>query len=252
MPARCACRRHARARDCLSASGRGCRPIRRVARSRTAPLAVSADYTFANGEPGDLNPKLLADRLAGVAIVAEADTPETTRLLSDRLARLGCYDGGVRVYWPGFRSSDDLRRHPLLLSSRIAIQGPERAAQTIERSIFAVAAFRFVPDPRIAAIIDASEAASRTERAHEAVEQGGSTWENYAIEMSERLDKALADVNALRAENENLRANQMLYSPFLMIRTSRTRTSTRHAKEDRPAFARRWTSRPRTVRACCS
>ena len=47
---------------------------------------------------------------AGVAIVAEADSPETTRSLSECLGRLGCYDGGVRVYWPRFRVDDDLRR----------------------------------------------------------------------------------------------------------------------------------------------
>ncbi len=163
---------------------------------------------FANGESGDLDPKSLAARLAAVAIVTEADTPETTRLLSDRLARLGCYDGGVRVYWPGFRSSDDLRRHPLMLSSRIAILGPERAAGTVERSIFSVAAFRFVPDSRIAAIVGASEAALRAERAQEAVEQGGTTWEQYALEISEKLDGALTELNTLRMENANLRANQ--------------------------------------------
>ena len=171
-------------------------------------LPVVLITPFANGEPGDLNTQSLAARLAGVAIVTEADTSETTRLLSDRLARLGCYDGGVRVYWPGFRLSDDLRRHPLMLGSRIAILGPERATRTVELSIFSVAAFRFVLDPRITAIIGASEAALRAERAHKAVEQGGTTWEQYAREMSEKLDEALADFNTLQMENANLRANQ--------------------------------------------
>jgi hypothetical protein len=171
-------------------------------------LPVVLVTPFANGEPSDLDPKPLADRLAGVAIIVEADTPETTRSLSDRLGRLGCYNGGIRVYWPGFRSSDDLRRHPLMLGSRIAILGPERAVRTVERSIFAVAAFRFVPDPRIATIIGASEAALRAERAHEAVEQGGTAWEQYALEMSEKLDRALAELDTLQLENANLRANQ--------------------------------------------
>lgn len=169
---------------------------------------------FANGEPGDLDSQALANHLAGVAIVTEADTPEATRSLSDHLGRLGCYDGGVRIYWPGFRVSDDLRRHPLLLSSRIAILGPERAARSIERSIFSVAAYRFVPDPRIAAIISASEAAARAERAQEIVEQGDTTWEQYALEISEKLDGALAEMTALQRENENLRANQNVLFSF--------------------------------------
>jgi hypothetical protein len=169
---------------------------------------------FANGEPGDLDAQSLADRLAGVAIVTEANSPETTRALSDRLARLGCYDGGARVYWPGFRSSDDLNRHPLMLSSRIAILGHERAARTIERSIFSVAAFRFTPDPRIASIIVASETLVRTERAQEVVAQGDTTWEQYALEMSEKLEAAEVELAALRAENENLRANQSVLFSF--------------------------------------
>jgi hypothetical protein len=177
-------------------------------------LPVVLITPFANGEPGELNPKSLADRLAGVAIIAEADTPETTRALSGRLGRLGCYDGGIRVYWPGFRSSDDLRRHPLMLGSRIAVLGLERAARTVEGSIFSVAAFRFVPDPRIAAIIGASEAASRAGRAQEAVMQGGSTWEQYALEMSEKLDRALAELDTMQSENANLRANQTALFAF--------------------------------------
>lgn len=176
------------------------------AEQRRLPIVLLTP--FANGEPGELDPRLLADRLAGVAIITEADAPETTRSLSDRLGRLGCYDGGIRVYWPGFRLSDDLRRHPLMFGSRIAILGPERAARTVEGSIFSVAAFRFVPDPRIAAIIGASAAASRAERAQEAVVQGGSTWEQYAHEMSEKLDSALAELDTLQSENANLRANQ--------------------------------------------
>ena len=171
-------------------------------------LPVVLVTPFANGELGELDPKSLAGSLAGVAIIAEADTPETTRSLSSRLGRLGCYDGGIRVYWPGFRSSDDLRRHPLMLGSRIAILGPERAARTVQRSIFAVAAFRFVPDPRISAIIGASEAASRAERMQEALQQGDSAWEHYAIEMAEQLDRALAELGTLQSENANLRANQ--------------------------------------------
>lgn len=169
---------------------------------------------FANGEPNELDARALADHLAGVAIVAEATTPDTTRALSERLGRLGCYDGGVRVYWPGFDSSDDLRRHPLLLGSRIGFVGPDRAGQTIERSIFSVAAFRFAPDPRISAIVAGAEAAARSERAQEVVEQGDITWEQYALEMSEQLEAVAAEAETLRRENENLKANQSVLFSF--------------------------------------
>lgn len=169
---------------------------------------------FANGEPGDLDARTLADHLAGIAIVAEADTPETTRALSERLAKLGCYDGGVRVYWPGFSLSDDLRRHPLMLGSRVGFLGPDRAEKAIERSIFSVAAFRFAPDPRIASVIAACEAAARAERAQEALGQADTTWKELALDYSRDLDAALADVEMLRNENANLKANQSVLFSF--------------------------------------
>jgi hypothetical protein len=182
------------------------------AEQRRLPIVLLTP--FANGEPGELDARALADHLAGVAIVTEADTTDTTRALSERLGRLGCYDGGVRIYWPGFRKSDDLRRHPLMFGSRISILGPEHAARTVERSIFSVAAFRFVPYARIGAIIAKSEAAARAERAQRAIEQGDTTWEKYALEMSEKLDSTVAELETLKAENENLRANQSVLFAF--------------------------------------
>ncbi len=182
------------------------------AQQRRLPIVLLTP--FANGEPGELDARTLADHLAGVAIVTEADTPATTRALSERLGRLGCYDGGVRVYWPGFKKNDDLRRHPLMLGSRIAIGGEENAARTIERSIFSVAAFRFAPDARIAAIIAKSQAAARAGRALVVVNHGDTTWERYALEMSESLDAALTKLETVEAENENLRANQSVLFAF--------------------------------------
>jgi len=182
------------------------------AKRRRLPILLLSP--FANGEPGDLDPRALADHLAGIAIVTEADTPDTTRALAERIGRLGCYDGGARIYWPGFRMDDDLRRHPLMLGSRIALLGPERACRALERSVFSVAAFRFAPDARISGIIARSEAAARAERAHGIVGQGDATWEQYALEMSEQLEAARSDLEMLRAENENLRANQDVLFAF--------------------------------------
>lgn len=182
------------------------------AEQRRLPLVLLTP--FANGEPGDVDARALADHLAGVAIVAEADTAETTRALSQRLDRLGCYNGGVRVYWPGFRKTDDLRRHPLMFGTRIALLGPDHAARRIERSIFSVAAFRFASDARIAAIISRSEASTRAERAQLSVEQGDTSWEQYALEISEKLDAVSTENETLRAENDNLRANQNVLFAF--------------------------------------
>jgi hypothetical protein len=182
------------------------------AEQRRLPIVLLTPHS--NGDRGELDARALADHLAGIAIVTEAGTPETTRALSRHLGKLGCYDGGVRVYWPGLRKNDDLRRHPLMLGSRVAILGREHAARVVERSIFSVAAFRFVPDSRIGAIIARTEAAARAQRAQEAVGQGNATWEEYALEMSKRLDAALAEIEELRAENQNLHANQSVFFAF--------------------------------------
>jgi hypothetical protein len=182
------------------------------AKQRRLPIVLLSPV--ANGEPGDLDSRALADHLAGVAIVTEADTPDTTRALTERIGRLGCYDGGARIYWPGFRTDDNLLRHPLLLGSRIALLGPERACRALERSIFSVAAFRFTPDTRISGIIERSEAVTRAERAQAVVGQGDATWEQYALEISEQLDVTRSELDVLRAENENLRANQNVLFAF--------------------------------------
>jgi hypothetical protein len=149
-----------------------------------------------------------------VAIVAQAENAQTTRALSDRLDRLGCYDGGVRIYWPGFQVHDDIRRHPLIFGARIATLGAPNAERSIERSIFSVAAFRFIPDARIDSIIAAGEAARRVERVAAAREEGDATWESYALEIAEEVDGLKAELADLKAENANLRDNQKILFSF--------------------------------------
>lgn len=181
-------------------------PLRRLPVVLTTP--------FANGEPGELEAMSLAGKLAGVAIVAEANGVQTTRALSNQLGRLGCYDGAVRIYWPGFQGHDDVRRHPLIFGARVATLGAVRAASSLERSIFSVAAFRFVPDERIDAIVAASQATRRAERVAAAREEGDATWETYAMEMAAELDGVKAELADLRAENANLRENQKVLFSF--------------------------------------
>ena len=181
-------------------------PLRRLPVVLTTP--------FANGAPGEVDAQALASKLAGVAIVAQADGTPATRALSDRLHRLGCFDGAVRIYWPGLQLHDDVRRHPLIFGSRIATMGAFNAARSIERSIFSVAAFRFIPDPRIDAIVAASEAARRVERAAAARADGDTTWEAYALEMAEEVDGLKSEVADLKSENANLRDNQRVLFSF--------------------------------------
>ena len=183
-----------------------------ISNDRRLPIVLITP--FANDDQNYIDPGLMADRLAGVGVVTVADTASATRALSERLGPLACYDGGARIYWPGFTTEDDIRAHPLFLGSRIATYGPNKVSAQIEHSIFSVAAFRFVPDERIENIVRAVDAARRTERVQEATRSGDITWEQYALEIAAQLDSTLADLEIAKKENSNLRENQKLLFSF--------------------------------------
>jgi hypothetical protein len=88
--------------------------------------------------------------------------------------------------------------------------GPEVAAQTIERAIFAVAAFRFVPDGQIAALIRRVEAAERQKLLDQKRESGDEYWDDYQ-ETIDKLRKTEELLEELKAENANLKANQQVF-----------------------------------------
>jgi hypothetical protein len=75
--------------------------------------------------------------------------------------------------------------------------------------VFAVAAFRFVPDQRIADLIRTVEAAQRQRQLSEKKAAGDDFWEDYERDLA-RLDEAREKIRELEAENANLRANQQV------------------------------------------
>ncbi len=176
-------------------------PLRRI------PIVFFAPYT--SDEPNEIDTARASAALAGVAVVVEAASAEVTWEIADVLGRtLSCYNGGVRIYWPGFSKTDDPRRHPLYLADRIVAAGPPSASMAIQRTVFSVATFRFVPDPRINAIIRAAEHAQRVEQLEERKANADANWEKYALDLDEELAGAKSRLTELEAENENLRANQ--------------------------------------------
>ncbi len=166
---------------------------------------------FADGDANLLDATLLAQHLAGVGIVVSVEDTEATWDISDVIGKtLSCFDGGVRIYWPGFSVRDDPRSHRLYLGARIESAGPEAVARSIERTIFAIAAFRFVPDSRFHEVIHATEQAERVQRVEVQKASSGDDWENYALELDEKLSIANQTISDMRAENENLKANQQI------------------------------------------
>lgn len=176
-------------------------PLRRL------PVVFLAPYT--NDDANQLVVEDLAKKLAGVAVVAEALEAATTWELTDQIGRsLSCFDGAARIYWPGFTTEDDPRRHPLFFADRIETAGRQVVAGNIERLIFSIASFRFVTDPRLNAIVRTAEQAQRAQRVEEQKAEGGMDWETYALELDNALSGARDRIEELEAENKNLKDNQ--------------------------------------------
>ncbi|MEO8206279.1 MAG: hypothetical protein ABI615_08860 [Chthoniobacterales bacterium] len=102
--------------------------------------------------------KKLADHLCGLAYVIMAEsagvTDELGRALSDRL---NCFDGGVRIYWPGFKRNSSPVDHPLWIRAKIQALNalhPARLGGEILDRIASVSVFTssqyFVPWSKIA------------------------------------------------------------------------------------------------------
>lgn len=176
---------------------------------RKIPVVMLTPY--ANEDRNLIRSDQLARTLAGVAIVVTMHDTASTRALSEEIGGyLSCYDGGARVYWPGFDDRDDGRNHPLYFGSQIASSGPKAITQAIERSIFPVAAFRFSPDLRVSEIIDGSQSSARATEIFEKREDSGLDWETYALQISSQLDTAKEELRNVLAENKNLKENAAL------------------------------------------
>lgn len=174
---------------------------------RKLPIVFLAPYTSDNRN--GIDAVRLSAALAGVAVIVEAESAEVTWEAADILGKtLSCYNGGARIYWPGFSITDDPRKHPLYLADRIAAVGTQAASRAIESAVFSVATFRFVPDPRISAVIKAAEHTQRVEQLEERKASAGTDWEEIAIAFDGELTSIKSRLSEVEAENANLRANQ--------------------------------------------
>lgn len=179
---------------------------------RKLPLILLSPH--AQGESNAIDAAQLALNLAGVAVVVNAADPDVTWGLSDEIGRqLSCFNGAARIYWPGFSRTDDPRSHRLFFGAMIEQVGPVSARRAIERTVFEVAAFRFVADRRVSEIMRSVDDAERHERM--ATTSGEEGWREYAVGLEAALSAAQDALKDLQAENEILKANQnVLFSNF--------------------------------------
>ena len=167
---------------------------------------------YARGELNQIDPAKLARNLAGVAVVVRVDDPELTWDFADEVGRqLSCFNGAARHLLARILEGVGPAKPPIVFSglglSRSGLRSPPR---TIERAIFAVAAFRYVPDGRIADVIRRADAAERQKLLVEKKETGDDFWADYERDLA-RLDEAEKRLEELEAENANLRANQQVF-----------------------------------------
>ncbi|MFN0093297.1 MAG: hypothetical protein ACKVVT_00755 [Dehalococcoidia bacterium] len=82
-----------------------------------------------------LDPGQVAAAVAGLANVSVLADKATSLALSAEVGQLfSCFDGGVRIYWPGCDPvRDDPYRHPIFLPWNIELEGPATLSRVVDR-----------------------------------------------------------------------------------------------------------------------
>jgi hypothetical protein len=176
---------------------------------RRLPIVFISPYS--DGQVSELDADKMAMHLAAVAVIVKIRDSEATWDVADAIGRtMSCFDGAARIYWPGFSPDDDPRSHRLYFGSTIREIGASTVERSIERSIFAVAAFRFASDTRLNDIVREAEQAERQQRLGHQKTTNGIEWEDIAAYLDRDLSEAKQRIGDLEAENRNLKANQQI------------------------------------------
>lgn len=166
---------------------------------RRLPLVLVSNE---GGEPL-VAPDSLQDRLLGTARVVHI-TPAASFYLSDQLGRLSCYDGGVRIYWPGFQLGDDEYFHKLYF--KWEIRDLERSGRSLADDIFdritSTSSIRVRRGPLLQRLRKAQEKAKEAEFKRRLAEIGAR--DTVTLEAKEAYEELLteADENMQKVMDE--------------------------------------------------
>lgn len=136
--------------------------------------------------------------LAGLANVCTVD-PAASWGLTDSLGKaLSCYQGGIRIYWPQFRTTDRPYKHPLWTAARLLDlssdpkQARDRICRQLRKMIMRASALSTVRPREIDEIREASRRAEfeRLTRAAKSAQD----WRELAELYDEENDKLKADI----------------------------------------------------------
>lgn len=116
--------------------------------SRTLPVILFSRDSWTDGYLS--NPDATADAVIGLAQVYILQDKWAAFALTNELGRnLACFNGAVRVYWPGLTRASDPYRHLLLLPDRLRAFEAEgrRLADVLFRRLAPISAVRFMQGP---------------------------------------------------------------------------------------------------------
>ncbi len=161
-------------------------------RGRRLPVVLFSVDPYTDKTVAD--PVEAADKLVGLAHIYVLEDKWASFALTDKLGKpLSCFNGAVRVYWPGFESASDPFDHPIFLPERIkAMQADGRLlANHLLRRLAPVSALRFAYGPitREAAAAVQADRQAEADALREKAEASG----DYA-ELLKLADDELADL----------------------------------------------------------
>lgn len=175
---------------------------------RALPVVVSRDIMT---DEALMDSSELQDQLGGLAQVAELKTKWAGFELTEALGRTySCYNGALRIYWPGFTRDDTKTEHTVILPHvirRVSEQGRSFARQLF-RQFAAISAFRFTEGEITSA---ARAAIEKHRRAHFEELLARSKQKGLESDDQELLELALAENKRLEDRNrETEKRNEQL------------------------------------------
>jgi hypothetical protein len=180
---------------------------------RSLPLVAIAEY-----EGFVLHPNIAEAAaldlacLAGVAVLDDRATWGLTRAVGEEWS---CYNGAIRLYWPGADTTGNPWDHPLWTARRLLENSPDtniaarRIRDALRRRIMSMSAFT-VREPHLFAAIRADErqATLAKQRADlTSAEDFMRLAESYAVQVEQlrtELENRNAEIETLRAQVSNL------------------------------------------------
>jgi hypothetical protein len=158
-------------------------------------LPVLAVSTYEGQELTDTFTHDLASDLVGVALVGTVDAEASWTLTTRRGKEWSCFNGAIRLYWPGVAPTSNPMAHPLWMRLSLMSQAvtPQDAAsrfrRQMRRQLLGLSAFS-VPEPGYFGAVRAAYSRREAEKVQSAL-RDSSSWEELAEVYSKDNEKLL-------------------------------------------------------------